>query len=149
VLVANQASNDVTVLTFAQQALVQAYGAGCAGTGGLVPLLTGIGQPTQPSTTFGVQLSNARALSPALMLFALEPASSPFGACTLLVTLPASSSMRFTNGLGTDTYVFGVPASPVLVGFDLYFQYAVLDPLGAYGPGLAAFSNGLKVQVGS
>jgi len=65
------------------------------------------------------------------------------------VALPASSSMRFTNALGTDTFVFGVPASPVLVGLDLHLQHAVLDPLGAYGPGVAAFSNGLRVQVGN
>jgi len=42
----------------------------------------------------------------------------------------------------------GIPATPVLLGFDLDFQYAVLDSNGAYGPGVASFSNGLRVQVG-
>ena len=44
--------------------------------------------------------------------------------------------------------MFGVFASPALLGLDLYFQYAVFDPAGAF-VGTLALSNGLRVQVGS
>ena len=148
-VVANQASNDLSVLSFAQIALAQPYGTGCTGTGGLVPQITGIDLPVQPSATFGVQLTDAKAFAPALLLFAGDPdALALGGGCTVLVALPAASTLRFTNGLGTDAFVFGVPASPALLGLDLYFQYAVFDPAGAYLNALA-LSNGLRVQVGS
>ena len=147
-VVANQASNDLSVLSFAQIALAQPYGTGCTGTGGLVPQITGIDLPVQPSATFGVQLADARAFAPALLLFAGDPDALDLGGgCTVLVALPAASTLRFTNGLGADAFVFGVPASPALLGLDLYFQYAVFDPAGAYLNALA-LSNGLRVQVG-
>ena len=148
-VVANQQSGDLSVLSFAQTALAQPYGTGCAGTGGLVPQIAGIDLPVQPSATFGVQLADARPFAPALLLFTGDPDDLDLGGgCTMLIALPAASTLRFTDGLGADAFVFGVPASPALLGFDLYFQYAVFDPAGAF-TGILALSNGLRVQVGS
>ena len=150
VVIANQGSNDITVLIIVQRALAYPYGAGCPGTGGLVPRLSGIGMPTIPSAGFGVQLSDAKAFAPALLLF--SGGADTFdvgGGCALLLALPTASTLRFTDAFGADAFVFGVPALPALMGLDLYFQAAIFDPAGAFGPGVAALSNGLRVQVGS
>ncbi|MFT7537152.1 MAG: hypothetical protein ACI85K_003108 [Hyphomicrobiaceae bacterium] len=104
---------------------------------------------TVGSTTFGTQLSNARASAPCLTLFSNSQAAANLGGgCKHYLAGPTSSIMRFTNASGTGTFVFGIPNNPALVGANLYFQGAVFDSAGAFAAVLAA-SNALRIQVGS
>ena len=144
------AQGSVLVALSDAPALAQIVGTGCAGTGGNVPQIAASGLPTFGNPSFAVTLSNGRPTAAAFL--AIAPALSPvplgFG-CTLylgplLPLLPTS-----TNGSGAASVAFAIPADvPPFAGLDLFFQYAVLDPFGAYF-GTYALSNALRIQIGS
>lgn len=131
-------------------ALTQLVGTGCAGTAGNVPQIAASGLPTFGNPSFAVTLSNGRPNAAAFL--AIAPALSPvplgFG-CTLylgplLPLLPTSTSASGAASVG-----FAIPMDvPPFAGLDLFFQYAVLDPFGAYF-GTYALSNALRIQIGS
>ena len=127
-------------------ALAVAYGTGCAGTAGLVPVIGATGLPVSGSTSFAVTLSQALANVPAALLF--SPVCSPvsFGSCTLYIGLPALTlGVPVTSGAGTASVPLSIPSS-VSLGANAFMQWIVIDPNGAYF-GLA-FSSALRVQIG-
>ena len=149
VVVVNQGSNDVSVIFGVVGALAQDLGAGCAGTGGLVPALAGIGAPTVGNAGFGTQLSNALAFAPALTMFASTQSTAVLaGGCEVFLGAPISTILRFTDGSGEDSFVFGVPSNPSLLCVELFLQNAVFDASGSFAS-LLSFSNAVRVRVGS
>ncbi len=149
VVIANQGSDDLSVTLGAATALTQDFGTGCPGTGGLVPVLTGIGVPSLGNPAFGVQLTNALPFAPVLVSFSASQATTALGGgCDLYLATPIASVLRFTDGAGEQSYVFSVPNDPALLCLDLYLQDAVFDPNGAFASTLA-LSNAVRAHVGS
>ena len=150
VVVVNQGSNDVSVIFGVVGALAQEFGAGCAGTAGLVPALTSIGAPSVGNLGFGVQLSDALALAPALTLFSSVQSTGVLpgpGGCQVYLAAPASF-LRFTNAVGEDSFVFGVPNNPNLLCTELFLQSVVFDASGAFA-NLLSLSNAVRIRVGN
>ncbi|MBL8900507.1 MAG: hypothetical protein JNM84_22950, partial [Planctomycetes bacterium] len=145
-VVANQGSNDVSVLLTTAPALAQSYGAGCGG-----PVLSALGTPTLGNAAFAVQLASARPFAPALFFYGLSAASTPLppSACSLLFGNSLGSLLSFVNGAGTTTLAFAVPNDPLLRGADLFFQCGVFSSPGGAFSGTLDLSNGLRLQVGS
>lgn len=147
--VCNQGSDNVTISLSTPTALAQIYGAGCAGTGGQVPVIGAQNLPTPGASDFVVTLSNARATTLAVALFGLDTANAPLGVsgCSLLIAGPVLTVVRFTGVTGAASLPLGIPIDPNLLGFDAYFQWAVFDPNGAFAATLA-ISNALRIQIG-
>jgi hypothetical protein len=145
-VVANQASNDVSVLLTTAPALAQSYGAGCGG-----PVLAAVGLPTLGNAAFAVALSSARSLAPAIFFYGLSSANAPLppSACSLLFADSLGSLLAFTSASGERTLGFSVPNDPLLRGADLFFQCAVFRSPGGAFSGTLDLSNGLRLQVGS
>ncbi|MBL8899650.1 MAG: VCBS repeat-containing protein, partial [Planctomycetes bacterium] len=145
-VVANQGSSDLSVVLTTTPALAQSYGAGCGG-----PVLSAVGLPTLGNASFGVQLSSARLLAPAIFFYGLSAASTPLppSACSVLFADSLGSLLAFTNGTGSTTLGFAVPNDPFLRGADLFFQCAVFRSPGGAFSGTLDLSNGLRLQVGS
>jgi hypothetical protein len=145
-VVANQASSDVSVVLTTTPALAQSYGAGCGG-----PVLAGSGLPTFGNPSFGVHLSSARSFAPAIFFYGLSSTNAPLppSACSVLIAESLGSLLLFTSGSGAATLGFRVPNDSFIRGADLFFQCAVFrSPGGAFSDTLD-LSNGLRVQVGS
>jgi hypothetical protein len=145
-VVANQGSNDVSVLLSTPSPLAQSYGTSCGG-----PLLAAVGSPTLGNAAFAVELSGARAFSPVLFLFSSTSADIPLppSACNLYLGAPLSSLLRFTNAGGQSVLQVGIPNWPALRGVDLHFQGAVFRSSGGAFEGALDLSDALRVQVGS
>ena len=129
-------------------ARVERFGSGCTGSAG-IPAIGTSGIPAIGSTTFQVRLEGARASSPAGLLLSPARSDLPLGfGCTLylspvLVVAIATS----TNTVGSAAVPLPFPNVASHVGVNLYFQYGVLDPAGAYG-GVFAASNAVRVVIG-
>ncbi|MBK9386964.1 MAG: VCBS repeat-containing protein [Planctomycetes bacterium] len=145
-VVANQGSSDLSVVLTTAPALAQSYGAGCGG-----PVLAGVGSPTLGNPAFGVQVSSARAIAPAIFFYGLEPASVPLpsSACSVLFGSSLGSLLAFTSSSGGATLHFSVPNDPFLRGADLFFQCAIFRSPGGAFSGTLDLSNGLRLQVGA
>jgi hypothetical protein len=52
------------------------------------------------------------------------------------------------SGAGTASVSVTIPAAPALVNLKIFAQWGILDPAGAYGPNVAAFSGGLEATIG-
>ncbi|MCA8966461.1 MAG: LamG domain-containing protein, partial [Planctomycetes bacterium] len=123
-------------------------GAGCPGTGNLTPAIAATGAPVT-GTTFSVDLSDALANSVAAALFAFARNDQAIGnGCTSYPQLPGVTSLLLTSGVGAATAPVSIPANPSLIGLEIFAQWGVLDPAGAYGPNVAAFSGGLRATIG-
>jgi ELWxxDGT repeat protein len=125
------------------------YGSACAGTAG-DPQIGAVGLPTIGNGSFALTVAQALPQSLALP-FGSEGASnlSLGGGCRLLLDVPlVPFSALATDAAGTATFALPIPNDPTLVGRSLFFQWAVLDPLG---PVLGDFSasGGLQAQIGS
>jgi hypothetical protein len=111
------------------------YGTGCAGTAGLVPALGSQGSVALGSTTFAVTLGQGAASSLALLFGGLSrtqsgPVSLPFalgGGCAVLAS-PDAVRTAFTDPAGATSAGLGIPNRASLVGTNVYFQWAVVDP---------------------
>ena len=145
IAVANQGSDDVTILVTAQPALAQVYGTGCGG-----PTISAVGTPLLGTPVFGVRVSGAVPVAPALLLYSAASADVALapGACRLLVADPFISLLTFTGPTGSTTYTFGVPNLPALRGMDLYFQYAVIHSPGGAFADFLDLSDALRLQIG-
>jgi len=129
-------------------ALSERFGLGCAGTGGKVPAIAS-GMPVIGSATFAVTATNARATAPAaLILGATRGSSALGGGCTLWVAAPQVLVNTTTDALGSASVGLPLASNPSWLGLEFYFQYAVLDPNGAYSA-IAAFSDGLRILIGA
>ena len=128
-------------------ALVQPYGTGCPGTAAAIPSLEANGASVQPSATFGLQLSNAAAFTPAFI--ALGTTQVNGAACQLLIGNVGASWFSVTSGAGTAYAALPIPSSPSLVGFEVFGQAGVLDTAatGSFFPGIA-LSAGLRIRIG-
>ena len=113
-----------------------------------MPVLTGIGSPSIGNLGFGTQLTNARPFAPVLTMFSSTQATVALGGCEVYLEGPISTILRFTDGSGEDSFVFGVPNNPGLLGVELFLQDAVFDAGGAFAS-LLSFSNAVRVRVGS
>lgn len=123
------------------------FGTGCPGTGGLTPsLFSAGGVPAPGNAAFRLELTDAAARAPSLMLLGTSEASIPFGGCTLLVGPPAGSTFAITDNSGNATIGVPVPNNPGLVGLTLFSQWATLDPAGP-APGGATLSNGVRITI--
>ena len=150
IAIANYGSGDVSILLTAPPALAQPCGSGCAGTGGLVPVLAATGLPTAGNAAFATQISNALGLVPWFIGLSLGNAETALnGSCTLYLDDPISFILLFTDASGQGSFNLPIPtAPPDFSGLDIYFQGAVFDPNGLFAPGIS-FSNALRIQIGS
>ena len=69
------------------------------------------------------------------------------GGCTVYPTLPAITLAAPTSPSGGASMPVPVPPNPALVGTNLVFQWAALDPNGAFA-NLLSFSDGLRIRIG-
>ena len=121
-----------------------AYGSGCPGSGGVIPVLSGVGWPG-PGSNAGVALTGGQPFGTGVLVLATSPGSTPVLGCTLFlggllfgpvgVALDASGAFSLTWPL----------ALSVATGAQVFFQYAGADP-GAPN-GMFSASNGLKVTL--
>lgn len=121
------------------------YGAGCPGTGGNIPNLTGSGTPV-PCGAVTINVSSARPNSVGFLFTSATSGSSPFGPqCTLLLGLPLSIAIGLpVNGAG-NVSVGGTVPDIGMTDYHVYMQWLALDngaPVGKY-----ATSNGLDMHV--
>jgi len=126
------------------------YGAGIAGSGGLVPKLAGNGRPRigQP---FSIDLTNGLGGAVAVLGAGSTPWQTSmlggfvwFTPIVATAVLPLSGSSGVA-GDGAFQFTLSLP-SPSLVGASACFQAAVLDPATPQG---VAWSNAVEVVVGS
>ncbi len=146
VVVANKTSSELTVILADPLAQSQAFGTGCAGTGGLVPAIASTNLPSAGATDFSLELSNALGFTPAVLGFSLTLTPVSIGACNLYVEGLAVAGPFLTDGAGTFSLPVPLPtaASP-LFGCDVFYQWVVVDPNGALG-GVLAVSDGLRTK---
>lgn len=127
-----------------------AYGVGLAGSGGLVPALTGAGCPT-PGMTPAMRLTKGLGQAPAWFVLGVQSAALPFKGGTLLVHPPTALVVPFVllgapgvAGAGEALIGLAVPADPLLAGLALFGQVAVQD---AAAPAAMSLSNGLAMLI--
>ncbi len=148
IVVANKASNDVTIMIAVTPSLVQPFGVGCAGTSG-VPVISAVGSPFFGNPSFGVTVSNARSNAPALLGLSLNQFTTPLASCSLYLLPPLVLINTVTNGAGLATVTLPVPTElSGFAGSSAYFQYFIFDTAGGYN-GQFAFSNALRIKVGN
>jgi hypothetical protein len=126
-----------------------AYGAGLAGKGGIVPQLSVTGCPelNQPIAIVGTQIVGG---APGVLALAAAPASIPLFGGTLLV-LPGSPTLAVfaagaagVAGAGQFTLPF-TATDPSLIGASVYLQARFLDAQAVQSVSL---TNGLQVSFG-
>lgn len=124
-----------------------AHGAGCAGTGGVVPKLELLGCPT-PGGVGQLVISGGVGGGSALLFFGVAPASLPMaGGCQLLVAplLPLLLNVPLSgSGAGAGQAILPFSIAPGAPTGQIGMQAFVVDPGGAAG---FANSNGLMVTV--
>ena len=124
----------------------EAFGQGCAGSGGFVPVIGSSNAPAINTNNFTLELNDA--LGPSLGLFLVDTSNTAWaggplpyalgGGCNLLV---GGAVLLFhlinTNGAGTGSagQIFPIPNDPGFGGLTFYAQWGVLDPAApnAYG----------------
>lgn len=120
------------------------YGSGCAGSFGLRPVAAVRGRPAYYSTV--VRLQQALGQTAAVLLLDLAPGNQPLGGgCSLLLDNPILLGYQVTDAVGRSE--FGLSFPSFTIGYDLFAQWAVLDPNGSF-TNLLALSNGLHLQLG-
>ena len=129
----------------------QAYGAGCAGTGGIVPILSSLAGCARPNDTFTFDLTQAPGGTPgALLISALGRTQLPLFGCDLLIAPPFIIAKEFITtgptgvpGVGTDQSTLAIPNDPNLFGLLIQVQSVVFD---TGGPASFIFTNGLEIR---
>ena len=120
-----------------------------------VPELTNTGLPVLGSS-FDVELASALPSTFAVLVQGLSDQSFPGG--SLPVTLPGTSGCDIlvspdvydslvTGASGTADSTVSVPNSPVLVSFEIFYQWVVLDSVA--NPFGLVTSNGGKAKLGN
>ena len=124
----------------------EAYGQGCAGTGGFVPVIGSSNAPAVNSPNFQLELNDAYAPSLAVLLVDFQNVTWAGGAlpwafgggCSLLTGTGASliTLMPMVGaGTGVAAVTFPIGNDPGYAGLTFYAQWGVLDPAApnAYG----------------
>jgi subtilisin family serine protease len=129
---------------------VISYGAGLAGTGGVVPQIAVRNEivPTVGSSDFVVALNDALPGAVAWFLAGFGPGSLPFAGGTVLVDLGPSTFIQplITSPAGIAGVLFVVTDDPVLAGLHVYCQWVVEDPGAVEG---FAFTSAFDVVIGT
>ncbi|HKB16356.1 MAG TPA: VCBS repeat-containing protein [Planctomycetota bacterium] len=123
------------------------YGTGLAGTGGMVPILGGVG-PFRPGSACETRITGG--LGGSLGVFAIgdQPANIPIVGGTLLTTVQVLFAFPLggtPGAAGEGTATIPWAAGPAMVGLTFYQQIGVLDPAAPQGISL---SNGLRYTIG-
>jgi len=128
--------------------VVQQYGAGTAGSGGLEPVLGASGPLRPDSTTAVLNLARALGGTTALLMAGTDVGTAPFAGGTLLVTpllviipLPLPPGGAGEGALALDL----TAVTPVTAGLTFTHQVLVADPAAV---GNKALSNGLRLTYG-
>jgi len=128
-----------------------AYGAGTAGSGGIVPELRGIFSPC-PASAVALEAKGLLGGATGALAWGLSSANLPLKGGHLLVNLgpPGGLIPLVFPGAGPGggglVIPFSFPDDAALSGFSFYLQLLAKDP-GA--PGGVSFSNGLQELIGS
>jgi hypothetical protein len=126
------------------------YGAGLAGTGGIVPHLTVSGGVASVyNGNFAFELQNGRGGANGFLMLGLAQASTPILGGTLLVAPNSSFRIPVVLGgtagaAGAGSKHFPTPILSALVGIEIFGQFFVSDPAASQG---WAFSDGLRFRV--
>jgi len=126
------------------------YGAGLAGTGGIVPRLRmGPGVPSLGNKDFRFQLTNARGGTTGFLIVGFAPASSPTLGGTLLVSPQNAFIVPIALGgtpgaAGAGILDVDAQLSPSLIGVNFFSQFFARDPLAVQG---WSFSNGVSFSA--
>lgn len=120
-----------------------AYGAPCAGTGGLLPAFSGAGCPA-PGGVVSVSVANGRPGAFALLALGLGPGSFPVTPSCSAYIDPWTGFLVpiFLDGAGAATLAFAI--SPAIVAADAFAQVFIDDP-GASGQ--IAATNALQAHI--
>ncbi|MEM7201264.1 MAG: VCBS repeat-containing protein [Planctomycetota bacterium] len=165
-VIADTVGSQILILAGGALSREDVYGTGCAGTAGRVPLIAVDADPQAgeaavavPGTnTFGIQMSNARPLSLALLLLSPAPAfplAPPCGGLQVPLfpaptVLPAAVA---PDGTAFRALPLPTGAGDPYHGAALYLQWAVVDPLAPELFGISgltlALSQGLQIRLGS
>jgi ELWxxDGT repeat protein len=130
-------------------ALAEPFGAGCPGTGNLVPASSGVGVPTLGNAAFGIGLTQALGNSVGILM--LDGPGTPLalpGGCTLYTRRLLLLFAAGISGTGSGSVTVGIPNDLSLVGGQLFSQWTILDPAGAFMNQLS-FSDALQVVIGT
>ena len=123
-------------------------GSGGPGTGGNVPETSAEGSPVVGENGFPGHVERARARAPAALLVHTSRMDVPLGGgCTLYPSLPAFGVNLTIGPAGAASVSLPIPDTPSAIGVEIFFQYAIVDPLGAY-LNLANLSDGLRIVIG-
>ena len=68
--------------------------------------------------------------------------------CTLYPQQPGATALAPISAAGTASLSLPVPNNLALLGAELYAQWFVIDPAGAFGPNIASLSDGLLATIG-
>jgi hypothetical protein len=122
-----------------------AYGAGCEGTGGVVPVIGGSGSPT-PGGAVSFDVSQGLPNGLGAVFLSLLPGSYALsGGCVVLVGLLGTVAVPIgLDGQGTGALPLTIPPG-VPPGLHLYGQYLGLDP-GSLN-GVYSASHGVDMAV--
>lgn len=116
-------------------------GAGLAGTGGLVPKLSGFGFP-EGGGSVEIRLVDGRSVASSFTFVGFAPAALPFKQGTLWVAPPWTIVSLNLSGAGG--FAAPVALDPSFSGLGVHLQTAVQDPVAPAG---WALSNGLFMAV--
>ncbi len=120
------------------------YGGGCEGSYDLRPNADVYRNPYISYPMF--RLRQAYPQSAALLMLDLEPGYAAIGGgCTLLLQNPLLLTYELTDAVGRCQYFLALPST--VAGYDLFAQWAVLDPNGSFA-NLLSLSNGVQMQLG-
>lgn len=129
--------------------LIDNIGQGCPGTGNQTPRAGANGLPTLGNAGFAVTVAQGLPNSTAALLF--SPAAINVGlgnGCFLYTAPPPVSVFSPTDVLGSAAIHVPIPATPYILGLELWWQWAVADPNGAY-LNLVSISDGLHTVLGN
>ncbi|MCB9882980.1 MAG: LamG domain-containing protein [Planctomycetes bacterium] len=144
-LVFDAVGNGVRVV---QPASVTTFGTGCPGGGGRVPAIGTTGLPVI-GTTSSVDLVNGCPGCPAALLLGVSRIDLALGFGCTLYPLPSGITLNtVVSGTGTASIPATIPMDRFLIGANMFAQWVVLDPNGAFGPNVASASDGLQMTVG-
>ena len=130
-----------------------AYGLGSAGSGGQVPNLSSLGgAPALGNADFQLALTNGLGGASAVVLGSLAPAQLELGFGSVLIDpelVFLSSALALSGAAGVAGQGIGflatpIPDAPALLGLELWFQAAVLDPAAVGG---LALSQGVRAAL--
>ncbi|MCB9880183.1 MAG: hypothetical protein H6832_00415 [Planctomycetes bacterium] len=145
-----------------QKGLTMNYGAGCKGQGGFVPKIGASSLPTVGNPNFRINVSSARPQTFGILMWGSSdknwgPVTLPFALvnigipnCTLLaepLDLVAAQITGGSPGSGIGSLPFPIPPSSLLIGYNLYMQWAVIDDTNNAALDLV-FSDAMRVIIG-